>query len=93
MTPVLLLSDGYIATSAEPWRLPDVSQLPDISVPFAVAANGAVITEAGEDEGIWIAEFDLVELRAFRRSEKHRNDYLRPGCYAPLGPSDGAKSP
>jgi len=40
MTPVLLLSDGYIATSAEPWLLPDVSQLPDISVPFAVAANG-----------------------------------------------------
>ena len=40
MTPVILLSDGYIATSAEPWLLPDVSQLPDISVPFATTANG-----------------------------------------------------
>ena len=40
MTPVILLSDGYIATSAEPWLLPDVSQLPDISVPFATEANG-----------------------------------------------------
>jgi 2-oxoglutarate ferredoxin oxidoreductase subunit alpha len=40
MTPVILLSDGYIATSAEPWLLPDVTQLPDISVPFAAAANG-----------------------------------------------------
>jgi 2-oxoglutarate ferredoxin oxidoreductase subunit alpha len=40
MTPVILLSDGYIATSAEPWLLPDVTQLPDISVPFATAANG-----------------------------------------------------
>jgi 2-oxoglutarate ferredoxin oxidoreductase subunit alpha len=39
MTPVLLLSDGYIATSAEPWLLPDVSELPDISVPFATAGN------------------------------------------------------
>jgi len=40
MTPVILLSDGYIATSAEPWLLPDVSELPDISVPFATEANG-----------------------------------------------------
>lgn len=35
MTPVILLTDGYIATSSEPWRLPDVDALPDISVPFA----------------------------------------------------------
>ncbi len=35
MTPVILLTDGYIATSSEPWRLPDVDALADISVPFA----------------------------------------------------------
>jgi len=35
MTPVILLTDGYIATSSEPWRLPDVDELPDISRPFA----------------------------------------------------------
>ncbi|MDP8959412.1 MAG: 2-oxoacid:acceptor oxidoreductase subunit alpha [Actinomycetota bacterium] len=35
MTPVLLLSDTYIASSSEPWRLPDLDALPDISVPFA----------------------------------------------------------
>ena len=39
MTPVILLSDGYIGTSAEPWKLPDISELPDISVPFATEAN------------------------------------------------------
>ncbi|OFW66348.1 MAG: 2-oxoglutarate ferredoxin oxidoreductase subunit alpha [Actinobacteria bacterium RBG_16_68_21] len=39
MTPVILLSDGYIATSAEPWRIPDLSTLPDISVPFATVSN------------------------------------------------------
>ncbi len=39
MTPVILLSDGYIATSAEPWRLPDLSQLPDISTTFQVDPN------------------------------------------------------
>lgn len=60
---------------------------------IAVAAHGAVITEAGEDEGIWMAEFDLTELRALRSSEKHRNEYLRPECYAPLGPSFATKSP
>jgi len=41
MTPVILLSDGYIANSSEPWRLPDLDALPDISRPFATA-NGEV---------------------------------------------------
>ena len=38
-TPVILLSDGYLANGAEPWRLPDVDSLPDISVPFATELN------------------------------------------------------
>ncbi|HET9731874.1 MAG TPA: 2-oxoacid:acceptor oxidoreductase subunit alpha [Acidimicrobiales bacterium] len=38
-TPVILLSDGYVANGAEPWRLPDVESLPDISVDFATAPN------------------------------------------------------
>ena len=38
-TPVLLLSDGYIANGSEPWLLPDVDSLPDISVPFATEFN------------------------------------------------------
>ncbi len=38
-TPVILLSDGYIANGSEPWRLPDIDQLPDISVPFATEMN------------------------------------------------------
>ncbi len=39
-TPVILLSDGYLANGTEPWRLPDVDDLPDISVPFATQPNG-----------------------------------------------------
>ncbi len=39
-TPVLLLSDGYLANGAEPWRLPDVADLPDISVAFTTEPNG-----------------------------------------------------
>jgi 2-oxoglutarate/2-oxoacid ferredoxin oxidoreductase subunit alpha len=38
-TPVILLSDGYVANGSEPWRLPDVSELPDISVPFTTEMN------------------------------------------------------
>ncbi|MDQ6784599.1 MAG: 2-oxoacid:acceptor oxidoreductase subunit alpha [Actinomycetota bacterium] len=38
-TPVMLLSDGYLANGAEPWRIPDVADLPDISVAFATQTN------------------------------------------------------
>jgi 2-oxoglutarate ferredoxin oxidoreductase subunit alpha len=38
-TPVFLLTDGYLANGAEPWLLPDVSTLPDISVPFLTEPN------------------------------------------------------
>jgi 2-oxoglutarate ferredoxin oxidoreductase subunit alpha len=38
-TPVVLLSDGYLANGSEPWLLPDVAALPDISVPFATEPN------------------------------------------------------
>jgi 2-oxoglutarate/2-oxoacid ferredoxin oxidoreductase subunit alpha len=33
-TPVVLLSDGYLANSAEPWLLPDVDSLPDLTEAF-----------------------------------------------------------
>jgi 2-oxoglutarate ferredoxin oxidoreductase subunit alpha len=38
-TPVILLSDGYIANGSEPWRLPEIESLPDISVPFTTEMN------------------------------------------------------
>jgi 2-oxoglutarate ferredoxin oxidoreductase subunit alpha len=38
-TPVILLSDGYLANGSEPWLLPDVASLPDISVEFATEPN------------------------------------------------------
>jgi 2-oxoglutarate ferredoxin oxidoreductase subunit alpha len=34
-TPVLLLSDGYLANGSEPWQLPSVGELPDLHVDFA----------------------------------------------------------
>jgi 2-oxoglutarate ferredoxin oxidoreductase subunit alpha len=38
-TPVIFLTDGYLANGAEPWNLPDIEALPDISVPFATELN------------------------------------------------------
>src|SRR5581483_27274 len=38
-TPVILLTDGYLANGAEPWLLPDVNALPDLSVDFATEPN------------------------------------------------------
>ncbi|MBI4534959.1 MAG: 2-oxoacid:acceptor oxidoreductase subunit alpha [Ignavibacteriae bacterium] len=35
MTPVVVLTDGYLANGAEPWMIPDVSDLPSIPVEFA----------------------------------------------------------
>ncbi|WP_328304903.1 2-oxoacid:acceptor oxidoreductase subunit alpha [Actinomycetospora sp. NBC_00405] len=38
-TPVFLLSDGSIANGSEPWRVPDVESLPDLSTTFATEPN------------------------------------------------------
>jgi 2-oxoglutarate ferredoxin oxidoreductase subunit alpha len=39
-TPVFLLSDGYIANGSEPWKLPDLDELPDLTVQFLQEPNG-----------------------------------------------------
>ncbi|MCX6876888.1 MAG: 2-oxoacid:acceptor oxidoreductase subunit alpha [Verrucomicrobia bacterium] len=38
-TPVILLTDGYLANGSEPWNVPDEATLPDISRPFADEAK------------------------------------------------------
>ncbi|MBL1081578.1 2-oxoacid:acceptor oxidoreductase subunit alpha [Streptomyces actinomycinicus] len=38
-TPVMLLSDGYLANGSEPWRIPDLDELPDLRVQFATGPN------------------------------------------------------
>jgi 2-oxoglutarate ferredoxin oxidoreductase subunit alpha len=39
-TPVILLSDGYVANGSEPWLLPEISELPDLRVEYASGPNG-----------------------------------------------------
>jgi 2-oxoglutarate ferredoxin oxidoreductase subunit alpha len=40
-TPVILLSDTFLANSSEPWKLPDLAELPDIDPAFATKPNNA----------------------------------------------------
>ncbi len=40
MTPVILLSDGYLANGAEPWRIPQFEDLPPIPVRFRTEIEG-----------------------------------------------------
>ncbi len=38
-TPVIILSDGYLANGSEPWSIPAIERLPDVSVTFATEPN------------------------------------------------------
>ncbi|MCX5563696.1 2-oxoacid:acceptor oxidoreductase subunit alpha [Streptomyces sp. NBC_00038] len=38
-TPVMLLSDGYLANGSEPWQIPEADELPDLTVQFAQGPN------------------------------------------------------
>jgi 2-oxoglutarate ferredoxin oxidoreductase subunit alpha len=38
-TPVILLSDTFLANSSEPWRVPDAAELPEIDPGFAIGPN------------------------------------------------------
>jgi 2-oxoglutarate ferredoxin oxidoreductase subunit alpha len=52
-TPVILLSDGYLANGAEPWAIPNVDDLPDLTsgVNFATEPNGKA---ADGEEGVFL---------------------------------------
>jgi 2-oxoglutarate ferredoxin oxidoreductase subunit alpha len=49
-TPVMLLSDGYLANGSEPWRIPDIAELPVIDPKFATAPNHET---AGGEGDFW----------------------------------------
>ncbi len=51
MTPVMLLTDGFIANAAEPWKLPDMDALKPFTVDFAKpAADGEEFSPFTRDE-------------------------------------------
>ncbi|EON25437.1 MULTISPECIES: 2-oxoacid:acceptor oxidoreductase subunit alpha [Nocardioides] len=57
-TPVMLLSDGYLANGSEPWRIPDIADLPAIDPDFATELNHG----DGEDAEFWPYERDAETL-------------------------------
>lgn len=48
-TPVMLLSDGYLANGSEPWRVPSLDELPVIDPAFATGRNHG----EGDDAEFW----------------------------------------
>ncbi len=50
MTPVVYLSDAFVANGAEPWRVPAPDELPDIAVDNAVAGEGTFLPYARDPE-------------------------------------------
>ncbi|WP_179665781.1 2-oxoacid:acceptor oxidoreductase subunit alpha [Nocardioides panaciterrulae] len=53
-TPVMLLSDGYLANGSEPWRIPEVDELPTIDPAFATGPNHESVGKDGSTtEDFW----------------------------------------
>jgi 2-oxoglutarate ferredoxin oxidoreductase subunit alpha len=48
-TPVVVLSDGYLANGSEPWRLPDITTLPDLAGQFSFATMNGGAAGAGAE--------------------------------------------
>ena len=64
-TPVILLSDTFLANSSEPWRLPDAADLPEIDPGFAAGPN---------HEGA-----DGPEFWPYKRDERGARPWAIPG--------------
>ena len=65
MTPVMLLTDGYIANAAEPWKVPDMSGY----APFPVV-------HANEND---VARNAAGKVQPFSRDEKLARPWIKPG--------------
>ncbi len=64
MTPVMLLTDGYIANAAEPWKVPDPESFEPFPAKFLEASN------ANEEGG---------ELLPYKRDAKGARPWIKPG--------------
>ena len=103
-TPVFLLSDGYLANGSEPWSIPSVSELPDLTVEFATEPNDT--DDKGEpvfhpylrDEshpGPTVGHPGHARARAphrrHREGQRHRQHLLRPRQPRPDDPPAGGQ--
>jgi 2-oxoglutarate ferredoxin oxidoreductase subunit alpha len=62
-TPVMLLSDGYLANGSEPWAIPAVDELPTIDPNFATGLNHVSTSSTdGEPDKFWPYQRDEATL-------------------------------
>ena len=66
MTPVILLTDGYIGNAAEPWKVPDPASYEPFPVSFLEEKN------AKDDEG-------SEELLPYKRDAQGKRPWIKPG--------------
>ena len=98
-TPVYLLSDAYLANGSEPWLVPDVDTLPDISTTFAEQAERRRPLppvrprrrHAGPPVGAAGHAGPRAPDRRAREGGAHRQHLLRPRQPRPDGAAPGAQ--
>ena len=98
-TPVMLLSDGYLANGSEPWSIPDVEDLPDASTPASPPTTNHGEGDARQRSALPARRRDARAARgrsrappasstasAASRRTTARQHLLRPGQPRPDGP-------
>jgi 2-oxoglutarate/2-oxoacid ferredoxin oxidoreductase subunit alpha len=60
-TPVIILSDGYLANGSEPWRIPDVDSLARLRDEFSFATPATVLANTAPEDGAAAPEFRPFE--------------------------------
>lgn len=81
MTPVILLTDGYLANGAEPWLIPKMSDLPPIKVfhPEAAKADTTVPTANGHAHADENGEAASNGFKPYLRDDKGARPWAIPG--------------
>ncbi len=62
MTPVILLTDGFLANGSEPWRLPAEDDYPQINVPFATPEDKNYLPYS-RDKETYIREWAIPGMK------------------------------
>jgi len=79
MTPVFLLTDGYIANGSEPWRIPNFADLPPIKVEHPTAPNSLPGVTSDAHHGNGESEGGTPHFLPYLRNEKGARPWAIPG--------------
>jgi len=79
MCPVFLLSDGYLANGSEPWKLPDLTKLPKITVTHPTGPNSEGWTGAGHESGAEGEGGGAGKFLPYKRDELLARPWAVPG--------------